>query len=144
MSWTDYYFLLEKYGGDLTKATKGEMDWAARGNPNNPSDALALAKEKYFAPLPSPPEGERGMIPYSSKDAVRILDNLRRHKWVSFVNYKKEFPNINAGRLFRRPTVKSYWSGKLWHFTFLGYAIVFDFRLHPFRDMIFPEQEQPK
>ena len=47
MSWRDYYNLLEKYDGDLRKATKEELDYAWRGNPNNPHDALRLAKIKY-------------------------------------------------------------------------------------------------
>ena len=47
MSWIDYYRLLEKYNGDLEKATEEEMDYAFRGNPNDPSSARALAEEKW-------------------------------------------------------------------------------------------------
>ena len=47
MGWFDYYVLLEKYNGDLSKATKEEMKYAARCNPNNPPDARALAEKKY-------------------------------------------------------------------------------------------------
>ena len=47
MSWFDYYRLLEKYDGNLEKATKEEMAYAARCNPNNPPDARALAEKKW-------------------------------------------------------------------------------------------------
>ncbi len=47
MGWLDYYRLLEKYKGDLSKATKDERDYARRSNPNTPHDALALAEKKY-------------------------------------------------------------------------------------------------
>ena len=47
MGWLDYSRLLEKYDGDLSKAAKEELAEAAKANPNNPPDALALAKEKY-------------------------------------------------------------------------------------------------
>lgn len=47
MGWFQYYKLLEQYDGDLSKATKQEMKWAADGNPNNPHTARALAERKY-------------------------------------------------------------------------------------------------
>ncbi len=47
MSWLDYYHLLEKYGGDIKKATKEEMESAARGNPNSPIAALHLAVREF-------------------------------------------------------------------------------------------------
>lgn len=47
MSWLDYYHLLEKYGGDIKKATPKEMKDAALGNPNTPTAAFKIAKEKY-------------------------------------------------------------------------------------------------
>lgn len=47
MGWFQYYRLLEQYSGDLSKATKEEMDWAARGNPNDPQTARDLAEKKY-------------------------------------------------------------------------------------------------
>ena len=42
-----YYELLKYYKGDLSKATKSEKSWAARGNPNDPQSALRLARKKY-------------------------------------------------------------------------------------------------
>jgi len=47
MGWYTYYKLLEKYNGDLTKATKEEMDNAYKSNPNTPSRAREIAEEKY-------------------------------------------------------------------------------------------------
>lgn len=47
MGWYNYYNLLEKYNGDLSKATKQEMTFAARCNPDNPRDARRLAEEKW-------------------------------------------------------------------------------------------------
>ncbi len=47
MSWRDYYRLLEKYNGNLSKATKAEMKEAARGNPNDPVSARQLAEKKW-------------------------------------------------------------------------------------------------
>lgn len=47
MGWFQYYRLLEQYKGDLSKATPQEMEWAARGNPDNPHDARELAEKKY-------------------------------------------------------------------------------------------------
>lgn len=47
MGWYNYYTLLEKYAGDLNKATKEEMKNAADWNPNNPHDARALAEKIY-------------------------------------------------------------------------------------------------
>ena len=42
-----YFKILEKYNGDLNKATKKELDFAERDNPNTSLDALSLAKQKY-------------------------------------------------------------------------------------------------
>lgn len=47
MGWFNYYKLLEKYNGDLTKASKAEMQSAADWNPNNAPDARKLAEEKW-------------------------------------------------------------------------------------------------
>ena len=47
MGWFNYYRLLEKYNGDLSKATKQEMGCAANCNPDNPPDARALAEKKW-------------------------------------------------------------------------------------------------
>jgi len=43
----DYYRLLEKYNGDLSKATEEELYAAARANPNDPPSALRLARRKW-------------------------------------------------------------------------------------------------
>lgn len=47
MGWFQYYRLLEQYKGDLTRASKMELEWAAQGNPNTPEAARKLAEEKY-------------------------------------------------------------------------------------------------
>ncbi len=47
MGWCNYYSLLEKYNGDLSKATDVELQVAAKRNPNNPVDARALAEKKW-------------------------------------------------------------------------------------------------
>ena len=47
MSWLDYYSLLEKYEGDLTRATIEEMQFAAKCNPNDPPTARAIAEQEY-------------------------------------------------------------------------------------------------
>lgn len=47
MSWLDYYRLLERYDGDLDKASRRELASAARGNPNDPPSALRLARQKW-------------------------------------------------------------------------------------------------
>lgn len=47
MGWYTYYKLLEKYNGDLSKATPEEMDGAAKSNPNTPPRALEIAREKF-------------------------------------------------------------------------------------------------
>jgi len=47
MSWRDYYYLFEKYDGDLTRATGEELDCARRGNPNTPEDARRLAQQEW-------------------------------------------------------------------------------------------------
>ena len=47
MGWFDYYTLLEKYDGDLRKATSAELSWAAKGNPNDPARARELAENKW-------------------------------------------------------------------------------------------------
>jgi len=49
MGWMNYYKLLDQYDGDLSKATRQEMDWAARCNPNDPPSARAIATEKWLA-----------------------------------------------------------------------------------------------
>ncbi len=49
MSWLDYYELLEKYDGDLRRATKEEMSFAARCNPNDPPTARAIAEKTWKA-----------------------------------------------------------------------------------------------
>lgn len=52
MGWYHYYALLEKYGGDLSKVPKEEMDFAAAANPIDPQAALEMAREKYSRHLP--------------------------------------------------------------------------------------------
>lgn len=47
MGWYNYYLLLDKYEGDLSKATEFELKAAANANPDDPKSALALAEEKY-------------------------------------------------------------------------------------------------
>ena len=47
MSWLDYYELLKKYDGDLSRATREEMAFAAKCNPNDPPTARAIA-EKFW------------------------------------------------------------------------------------------------
>lgn len=47
MSWLTYYKLLEKYDGDLSKATLRELDVARRANPNTPDAARELAVKKW-------------------------------------------------------------------------------------------------
>lgn len=47
MSWLNYYRLLQKYNGDLTKATPDEMDNAYRANPNTPDRARDIAETKW-------------------------------------------------------------------------------------------------
>lgn len=47
MGWFQYYQLLEEHNGDLSKASKEEMNWAAKGNPNDPHSARALAEKKW-------------------------------------------------------------------------------------------------
>ena len=47
MGWINYYNLLEKYNGDLSKATTQELGYAAYCNPNNPVDARNLAEKKW-------------------------------------------------------------------------------------------------
>lgn len=48
MSWLEYYRLLEKYNGDLQRASGNELAEAARGNPNDPISALTVARRKYL------------------------------------------------------------------------------------------------
>lgn len=47
MGWYTYFKLLQKYNGDLYKATDDEMHDAALSNPNTPPRALEIAREKY-------------------------------------------------------------------------------------------------
>lgn len=47
MSWIDYYKILKKTGGDISKADPKEMIAASRANPDTPTDALNVARRKY-------------------------------------------------------------------------------------------------
>jgi hypothetical protein len=47
MGWLDYYHLLEKYNGDLKKASTKELSQAAKNNPNDPFNARRLAEKKW-------------------------------------------------------------------------------------------------
>ncbi len=47
MGWYNYYKLLEKYVGDLDKASKKELREASLANPDNASAALEIAKKKW-------------------------------------------------------------------------------------------------
>lgn len=47
MGWLDYYNLIESYKGDLSKASKEELDFAARCNPNDPITAKQIAYKKW-------------------------------------------------------------------------------------------------
>lgn len=47
MSWLDYFALLEKYDGDLSKATREEMAFAAKCNPNDPPNARTIAEREW-------------------------------------------------------------------------------------------------
>jgi hypothetical protein len=40
--WRNYLYLLNKYGGDLDRATADELNWAARGEPKSSTAAFAL------------------------------------------------------------------------------------------------------
>ncbi|MHA1329593.1 MAG: hypothetical protein ACTSR2_00815 [Candidatus Hodarchaeales archaeon] len=44
MGWFTFYRLLEKYNGDLSKASKEELEFASRCNPNTPYEAKELAE----------------------------------------------------------------------------------------------------
>ena len=47
MSWINYYNLLEKYNGNLDKATEKELEIAAKWNPNDPVRARRIAEKKW-------------------------------------------------------------------------------------------------
>jgi len=47
--WIDYYFLLRKYSGDLTRMSLHEKNRAARRNLDDPYTALSIAQRKYNA-----------------------------------------------------------------------------------------------
>ena len=47
MSWRDYFRLLERYNGTLRRATRAELNEAAKNNPNTPAAARALAEHIY-------------------------------------------------------------------------------------------------
>ena len=47
MGWIDYYILLDKYEGDIKKATYWEVFDAMLGSRMNPDLALAEAKRAY-------------------------------------------------------------------------------------------------
>lgn len=47
MSWRDYYSLLEKYNGNLSKATRSELRVAAIRNPNQPYEARRIAQQEW-------------------------------------------------------------------------------------------------
>jgi hypothetical protein len=47
MSWLDYYELLKKYDGNLRRATKAEMAFAAKCNPNDPPTARLIAQNVW-------------------------------------------------------------------------------------------------
>ena len=47
MGWLNYYRLLERYGGDLRRASKEELREAAAWNPNTPGEARVLAERIY-------------------------------------------------------------------------------------------------
>ncbi len=49
MGWYTYYNLLEKYNGDLSKATPDERENAVKSNPNTPWRAREIAEGKYYA-----------------------------------------------------------------------------------------------
>lgn len=49
MGWYKYYLLLERYHGDLGRATKAEMADAASGNLNTPESSLRIAEKMYRA-----------------------------------------------------------------------------------------------
>lgn len=64
MSWLDYYELLQKYDGDLSRATQEEMRFAAKCNPNDPPSARAIAERnwKARAEASSTPHREKGQV----------------------------------------------------------------------------------
>ena len=47
MSWRDFYYLLEKYNGNMDEATDEELKYAVEGNPNEPYSARQLAQRKW-------------------------------------------------------------------------------------------------
>jgi len=47
MGWMNYYNLLEKHGGDLSRATAAELSFAARCNPNDPLTARRIAEARW-------------------------------------------------------------------------------------------------
>lgn len=47
MGWYDFYNLLKKYSGDLDKATKEELSFCWRANPDDPLKAREIAEKKW-------------------------------------------------------------------------------------------------
>ena len=47
MGWYEVYTVVKAYDGDLSKATKTEITYLKRGNPNDFGSAVRLAKRKY-------------------------------------------------------------------------------------------------
>jgi hypothetical protein len=60
MSWQDYYWLLEKYDGDLSLATKAELKAAMDANPNTSAAAWNMALQKWSLRILKP--GSQGKI----------------------------------------------------------------------------------
>lgn len=73
MGWLNYYRLLEKYGGDIKKATKKEFKQAVAANPNDPFTALSIASKKFVDNHPE-------LRLCHDKDGTCEEDHCRCHK----------------------------------------------------------------
>ena len=72
MGWRNYYNLLEKYDGDLGKASPQEMHFAARCNPNDPATARRIAEARWKDELEAQDRNEQ-------REAEQIADFAAAH-----------------------------------------------------------------
>ena len=96
MGWRDYYRLLKKYKGDLSKASPEELEDARRGNPNTPEDALKFALERYkddVKELILAIVNLEGEISYV-KLATKVGDYIEGEALVKLLNELKESGDI--------------------------------------------------
>lgn len=81
-------------------------------------------------------------LPETERPQNMKLDITKANRWklpkVSYINFRKEFPNHVFGCFRATFYFRRYWGNKIWNFGFKHHQVSVDFRMCPLSDMMWP------